>query len=138
MNTKRFPITLTFFTLTEFIAELQRRSLKTVRCEATTEDSGRGQLGPMRQFLVDLTAYDILTGEVLACSFLIGMCWVAFAEHESYHADNLDLAKTLVTEHLAESGFAVLSGRYHHEEDGRAVSGLWRFDEGKQLIREEG
>ena len=62
-------------------------------------------------------------------------CWTLFADHEPHHSENLVRAKEIVCAHLADSGLTVLPGVYHHEQDGRAACGLWRFDrESKRLI----
>lgn len=129
MNTHQpFPVTLTFLTLDDFSAELKRREFGFVRCEAITQDSSGGQAGPLRRYMIDLTAHDEQTNEVLACTLIVGECWAVFADHEPHHGENLDRAKEIICAYLAGRGLTVLPGIYHHEQDGRATCGLWRFD----------
>lgn len=132
-NTTSTTVTLTFFSLDDFVAELKRRRFGFVRCEATTLDRGGGQAGPWRRYMVTLTAHDEQVNEVLACTLIVGECWAIFADHEPRHLDaphrqNLARAKEIVGAFLADSGLTVLPGVYHHEQDGRATCGLWRFD----------
>ena len=76
--------------------------------------------------------------EVLACTLVTGECWAHFADHESWHSENLDRAQEIVTAHLAACGLAVLPGVYHHDPDGRATCRLWTFDrESNQLVATE-
>jgi len=127
--------TLTFFSMEEFLAELARRKLGCVRCEAIIRDQGSGQLGPMRRYMVTLTAHDGRVSEVLACTLLVGECWAVFANHELHHGENLSKAKETVTAYLEANGLTVLPGVYHHASHGIATtSELWRFDDNRQLI----
>jgi hypothetical protein len=106
-----------------------------VRCEATTLDRGGGQTGPLRRYIVTLTAHDEQANEVLACTLIVGECWALFADHEPHHSENLTTAKEIVCAHLVDNDLAVLPGVYHHEKDGRATCRLWRFDrESKRLV----
>jgi hypothetical protein len=128
-------VTLTFFSLDELLAELKRRELRFVRCEATTLDRGNGQVGPLRRYMVTLTAHHEQANEVLACTLIVGECWALFADHEPHHSENLVTAKKIVDAHLVDNGLTVLPGVYHHEQDGRATCSLWRFDrESKRLV----
>lgn len=111
MNTHQpFPVTLTFLTLDDFAAELKRHEFGFVRCEAITQDSGGGQAGPLRRYIVDLTAHDEQANEVLACALIVGECWAVFADHELHHSDsvsprdNLDRAKEIIYAYLAGRG----------------------------------
>ena len=132
---ERQSTTLTFFSLDDFLAELKRREFGFVRCEAIMHDQGSGQIGPLRRYLVTLTAHDDEVSEVLTCNLLVGECWAAIANHERHHGENLNRAKEIVTAYLKANGLTVLSGVYHHAKDGIATaSGLWRFDENKRLI----
>jgi hypothetical protein len=132
---QRQPTTLTLFYMDEFFAELARRKLGCARCEAIIRDQGSGQLGPMRRYMVTLTAHDEGASEVLACTLLVGECWALFADHEPRHGENLDKAKEIVTAHLQANGLTVLPGVYHHASDGIATaSELWHFDDNRQLI----
>ena len=134
-NTTNTAVTLAFFSLDDFLAELKRREFGFVRCEATTLDRGGGQVGPLRRYLVTLTAHDEQVSEVLACTLIVGECWALFADHEPHHSENLVAAKEIVCAHLFDSGLTVLPGVYHHEQDGRATCRLWRFDrESKRLV----
>ena len=134
-NATNATVTLTFFSLDDFLAELKRREFGFVRCEATTLDRGGGQVGPLRRYMVTLTAHDEQANEVLACTLIVGGCWALFADHEPHHSKNLVRAKEIVCAHLVDSGLTVLPGVYHHEQDGRATCSLWRFDrESKRLI----
>jgi hypothetical protein len=134
-NTTTPPVTLTFFSLDDFLADLKRREFGFVRCEATTLDRGGGQAGPLRRYMVTLTAHDEQVSEVLACTLIVGECWALFADHEPHHSENLARAKEIVWAHLVDSGLTVLPGVYHHEKDGRATCDLWRFDrESKRLL----
>ena len=134
-NATNATVTLTFFSLNDFLAELKRREFGFVRCEATTLDRGGGQVGPLRRYMVTLTAHDEQADEVLACTLIVGECWALFADHEPHHSENLARAKEIVHAHLAGSGLTVLPGVYYHEQDGRATCGLWRFDrESKRLL----
>ena len=134
-NTTSTTATLTFFSLDDFLAELKRREFGFVRCEATTLDRGGGQAGPLRRYMVTLTAHDEQASEVLACTLIVGECWALFADHEPHHSENLVRAKEVVFAHLVDSGLTVLPGVYHHKQDGRATCRLWRFDrESKQLL----
>ena len=127
--------TLTFFSPDGFLAELKRREFGFVRCEAIMHDQGGGQIGPLRRYLVTLTARDDEVSEVLTCNLLVGECWAAIANHERHHGENLSRAKEIVAAHLEANGLTVLPGVYHHAKDGIATtSGLWRFDENKRLI----
>ena len=129
------PLTLTFFSLDDFLAELKRRESGFVRCEATTLDRGGGQVGPLRRYMVTLTVHDEQVHEVLACTLIVGECWALFADHEPHHSENLATAKEIVHTHLADNDLTVLPGVYHHEKDGRATCSLWRFDrESKRLL----
>ena len=134
-HTSNTNVTLTFFSLQDLLDELKRRQLAVVRCEATTVDRGGGQVGPMRRYSVTLTAHDEQANEVLACTLVVGECWARFADHEPHHGKNLARAEEIVSGHLADSRLTILPGVYHHEQDGRATCGLWRFDrESKQLV----
>ena len=134
-NATNATVTLTFFSLDDFLAELKRREFGFVRCEATTHDRGGRQAGPLRRYMVTLTAHDEQVSEVLVCTLIVGECWALFADHEPHHGENLVTAKEIVCAHLADSGLTVLPGVYHHEKDGRATCGLWRFDrESKRLV----
>ena len=134
-NTTNTAVTLTFFSLDDFLAELKRREFGFVRCEATTLDRGGGQAGPLRRYMVTLTAHDEQANEVLACTLIVGECWALFADHEPHHSKNLATAKEIVCAHLVDNGLTVLPGVYHHEKDGRATCDLWRFDrESKRLL----
>jgi len=127
--------TLTFFTLDDLVAELKRRNLGSLRCEAIVRDSGGGQVGPQRRYMVVLTAHDREANEVLACTLVVGECWATFASHEPWHSENLTAAYEIVAAHLTACGLTVLPGVYHHEQDGRATSDLWRFDrESRRLV----
>ena len=137
---KNSNVTLTFYQLGDFLAELDRRNFGAVRCEALMNDHGGGQIGPMRRRMITLTAYDSDTGEVLACTIVTGECWATMDDHQPWHRENLDQAKEIVVNHLAYRGLTVLPGVYHHEQNGRASCNLWTFDrETKRLVaREEG
>jgi len=134
MNTP--PITLTFFTLADFIAELQRRDFGFVRCEAITMDSGSGAAGPWRKYIIELTAFDETVPEVLSCPILVGETWATFARNEP-HSENLAEAKKLVVTHLSEHSFTVLPGVYHHEKTGVAGANLWHWDKDRRLVPNE-
>ena len=73
-NATNATVTLTFFSLGDFLAELKRREFGFVRCEATTLDQGGGQAGPLRRYMVTLTAHDEQANEVLACTLIVGEC----------------------------------------------------------------
>jgi hypothetical protein len=136
-NDKRNPVTLTFFTLEDFISELRRRGTEAVRCEAVHKDEGKSQLGTLRTYKVVLTVFDSNTGEVLVCSIVTGRCWTFLVEHEPYHSENLGLAGKLVRAYLEGGGFAVRPGIYRHDEDGIASCGLWHIDDEHRLVAEE-
>lgn len=127
-------ITLTFFTLADFAAEVKRRGLRVVRCEAIQQDKGMGQGAPsaMRAYRLILTALDGAT--VLACTLPIGGVWAIFAGDQPHHAENLERAEQILTRHLTGLGIDVRPGLYHHESDGLATADLWRFDENKRLL----
>lgn len=130
---QQHPITLTFFSLSDFVAEVKRRSLHTVYCEAIQQDKGMGRApSSMRRYLLVLTALGGPT--VLACVILTGRVWAIFAKDEPRYAENLGKAKEIVTQHLTDLSIEVRSGMYHHQENGLATSGLWRFDENKRLV----
>jgi len=133
-------ITLTFFTLRDFVEEVRRRNLTTVRCERGSRDfPARNAPSPPRRHLVVLTALDAPEAcrercrTVLAYPVLIGESWTIFAKDQP-HADNLSKAKDLVEAHLTSLGLEVRPGMYHHDTDGLATaSGLWRLDEDRWL-----
>jgi hypothetical protein len=134
-NTAPPSVTLTFFSLDDFLAELKRREFGFVRCEATTLDRGGGQAGPLRSYMITLTAHDEQISEVLVCTLIVGECWALFADHEPHHSENLATAKEIICAHLVDNDLTVLPGVYHHEKDGRATCDLWRFDrESKRLV----
>ena len=118
-------ITLTFFTLSDFVAELKRRDFGAVRCESLMQDVGSEM--PMRTHKIVLTAHDADRAEVLACTIVTGKSMMPRAE--PWHGENLATAKALVVAHLEANGLTVLPGVYHHEPGGRASCHLWRFED---------
>ena len=122
-------ITLTFYTLADFVAELKRRDFGAVRCESLMQDAGSQM--PMRTHKIVLTAHDADRAEVLACTIVIGKSLMPRAE--PWHGENQETAKSLITAHLEANGLTVLPGVYHHEPGGRASCHLWRFED-KRLV----
>lgn len=135
-------VTLGFYTLADYKAELKRRELgrgldivsPAVRCEALTLDkpSKDGAIS-FRSYLVMLTAYDKRAGEVLACAVHTGNGIAAFAQQEP-HAENLIKAHELIKADLERDGYQVLPGEYAHEATGRAICDLWGYDNERQLV----
>lgn len=135
-------VTLGFYTLDDYKAELERRGLEAIRCEALTKDKptkmGDDTPGPAsRQYLVTLTCYDKPAGEVLACEIHTGAGLAVFADREP-HAANLIKAHELIKADLERAGFEVLPGEYAHEPTGRAICDLWHYDKERRLVAKGG
>ena len=127
-------VTLTFFTLKDFVSEVKQRDISVVRCEAIQQDKGMGQGAPsaMRQYRLILTALDAST--VLACTIQIASVWSIFAGDQPHHAENIKKAEQILARHLAGLEIDVRPGIYHHDSDGLATTGIWRFDENGRLL----
>jgi len=120
-------VTLTMFSLEDFVLEAVRCEAEELRCEALRVTSGGGQMGPKVTFQIVCTfrMYD----EVTVCKLVIGKTWLSFLDGEPWHKENLEKAHVLVQTYLANWGYAVYPGIYAHEgADSAASCALWRID----------
>ncbi len=128
-------VTLTFFSLLDYVADLQRRGICESYLASTTELVPLSQGLARSQFKVICTALDPKSREILVCALFIGQCIAHAEEHEPWHRENAILAKRLVSTFLLDKGLRVLPGMYGYKASGQAGCHLWRFDkETRKLV----
>jgi len=130
---KQAPITLTFLSYTDLIAELVYRKVAEVRLQSGVRDkSSPGAGGAWCDYIVALTALDVDREGlpvILACTLRAGGCWETFKEQHPEHLANLDEASEIVEANLERNGFRVRPGVYAHDNGWGYANpdGLWFF-----------